>query len=155
MKIGVLGGGSWATALAMLLAGKGHDVEIWVRSESQAKEMSISRTNKKYLPDIILPDSINVNVSIDEVVHNKEILLLGVPTNSVREILIKLEGRVDKEQIFVNVAKGIEIGSMKRISEIVGEYFPYNDFVVLSGPSHAEEVSRNIPTTIVSASEKK
>jgi glycerol-3-phosphate dehydrogenase (NAD(P)+) len=155
IRIGILGGGSWGTALAMLLAQKNMFVELWVRSEAQALEISQQRSNTKYLPGITINESIIVSTSLAEVAAGKDIILLAVPTNSVREILTNLKGIVRNDQVFVNVAKGIETKSMKRISEIVNEYFPLNDFAVLSGPSHAEEVSKNIPTTVVSASVKK
>lgn len=154
-RIGILGGGSWGTALAMLLAQNNIFVELWVRSDAQALEISQQRSNSKYLPGITINESISVSTSLTEVAAGKDIILLAVPTNSVREILSNLEGIVRNDQVFVNVAKGIETKSMKRISEIVKEYFPLNDFAVLSGPSHAEEVSKNIPTTVVSASVKK
>lgn len=154
-KIGILGGGSWGTALAMLLAQKEFDVHIWVRSELQAEEINISRTNAKYLPGISIPGNIKVSTIARDVVKDSEIILLAIPTNSIREVLKSIGDAVKSEQIFVNVAKGIEMRSMKRISEIVSEYYPNNGFAVLSGPSHAEEVSREIPTTVVSASRSK
>lgn len=154
-KIGILGGGSWGTALAMLLAQKEFEVHIWVRSDLQAEEININRTNAKYLPGISIPGNIKVSTMAKDVVKDSKIILLAVPTNSIREVLESIGDVVKTEQVFVNVAKGIEMRSMKRISEIVTEYYPNNRFVVLSGPSHAEEVSREIPTTVVSASRNK
>jgi len=154
-KIGILGGGSWGTALAMLLAQKEYEVHIWVRNESQAEEIRVDRTNAKYLPGISIPKNIKVSTIVKDVVKDNEIVLLAVPTNSVREVLESIGDVVESGQIFVNVAKGIEMRSMKMISEIVAEYYPNNGFAVLSGPSHAEEVSREIPTTVVSASKSK
>ena len=154
-KIGILGGGSWGTALAMLLAQKEYEVHIWVRNESQAEEIRVDRTNAKYLPGISIPKNIKVSTIVKDVVKDSEIVLLAVPTNSVREVLESIGDVVESGQIFVNVAKGIEMRSMKMISEIVAEYYPNNGFAVLSGPSHAEEVSREIPTTVVSASKSK
>lgn len=151
-KIGILGGGSWGTALAMLLSQKDFDVHVWVRSASQAEEINVKRTNSKYLPDINIPKNIKVSTIASDVVNDSKIILLAVPTNSIREVLASIGDAVESEQIFVNVAKGIEMRSMKRISEVVKEYYPNNGFAVLSGPSHAEEVSREIPTTVVSAS---
>lgn len=154
-KVGILGGGSWGTALALLLAEKEYNVHIWVRSEAQSEEIREERTNTKYLPGITIPDNVTVSTTIEDALTDSEIILLAVPTNSIRSVLENIQGMVSPMQIFVNVAKGIEIKSMKRISEIVAEYYPNNGFVVLSGPSHAEEVSRGIPTTVVSASKSK
>lgn len=154
-KIGILGGGSWGTALSMLLAQREFEVHIWVRSYLQAEEINIHRTNAKYLPGISIPGNIKVSTIAKDVVRDSEIILLAVPTNSIREVLESIGDVVKSEQVFVNVAKGIEMRSMKRISEIVAEYYPNNGFAVLSGPSHAEEVSREIPTTVVSASRSK
>lgn len=154
-RVGVVGGGSWGTALAILLAKKGITTDIWVRSEKQAKDMVEKKVNSKYLPGIVLPDALTVKTDLNAIVEKADIIILAVPTHSVREILEQLQGKIRNEQIIVNVAKGIENKSKMRISEIVGEYFPKNHFVVLSGPSHAEEVALNIPTTVVSASKHK
>jgi glycerol-3-phosphate dehydrogenase (NAD(P)+) len=154
-RVAVLGGGSWGTALSVLLAKNGVETGIWVRSEDQLETMLRKRENPKYLPDINLPSQLGISNDIDETIKNSSIVVLAVPTHSVRGLLGQLEGKINKSQVIVNVAKGIENMSMKRISEIVTEYFPENDFVALSGPSHAEEVALDIPTTVVSASRNK
>ncbi len=154
-KIGVLGGGSWGTALAILLANKGLDVEMWVRNKDQANEMDINRVNKKYLPNAKFPDNLVVTSDIERSIHNKDVLLLSVPTHGVRDTLEKVKDIINEKQIIVNVAKGIENNTLMRISEIVKEILPNNKYAMLSGPSHAEEVATNIPTTVVSASVNK
>lgn len=151
-RIGVLGGGSWGTALAILLANKGYDVDMWLRDESQIAEMNETRENKRYLPNIKLPDNLRVSSDLEGVIHNKQTILLSVPTHGVRDILNKSKGYISSSQIIVNVAKGIENDTLLRISEIVKEVIPQNRYAVLSGPSHAEEVALNMPTTVVSAS---
>ncbi len=151
-KIGVLGGGSWGTALSILLSNKGKDVELWVKNEQQYEGIRKSRENSKYLPGIILPENLKVLNDLENVIYKKDIILLSVPTHAIRETLNSIKQIITKEQIIVNVAKGIEIDTLLRVSEIVGEILPDNKFVCLSGPSHAEEVARNIPTTIVSSS---
>ncbi len=154
-KIGGLGGGSWGTALAILLANKGLDVEMWVRNKDQANEMDINRVNKKYLPNAKFPDNLVVTSDIERSIHNKDVLLLSVPTHGVRDTLEKVKDIINEKQIIVNVAKGIENNTLMRISEIVKEILPNNKYAMLSGPSHAEEVATNIPTTVVSASVNK
>jgi len=154
-KIGILGGGSWGSALGILLSTEGKKCELWVRSQEQALEMAVERTNTKYLKDVKLPEDLRISNSIEEVVHGKDIIVLAIPTQNVRNVLEKIKNIVTKDQIIVNVAKGIENDTMMRISEIVEEYLPNNPFVTLSGPSHAEEVAINIPTTLVSASKNK
>jgi len=153
MKIGVVGGGSWGTALSIVLAKKGYNVDLWVRNKEKQRIMSSTRENIDYLPGVILPNNVNVTADLSETINDSKIILLAVPTHAVRDLCVQLGSNIQKDQIFVNVAKGIEVGTLKRISEIVKEYFPENDFVALSGPTHAEEVSRDMPTTIVSACE--
>ena len=154
-RVAVLGGGSWGTALSVLLSKNGVDTGIWIRSGEQFEAMSNKRENPKYLPGIKLPKQLRISNDIDAIIDGSNIVVLAVPTHSVRGLLELLEGKINRSQVIVNVAKGIENNSKKRISEIVNEYFPENDFVALSGPSHAEEVALDIPTTLVSASRNK
>lgn len=154
-KIGILGGGSWGTALAILLGNKNNEVHIWVRDELQLRQMKELRENKKYLPGVIIPDEIGITNDISKVIYNKELIVLAVASHGIRDSLNEGKKDFNKEQIIVNVAKGIENDTLLRISEIVKEILPNNPYAVLSGPSHAEEVARNIPTTVVSASNNK
>ena len=155
IKIGVIGGGSWGTALAILLANNNHEVHIWLRDKSQLEQMKNLRENKKYLPGIVIPDEIILTDDISEAIYDKELLVLAVASHAIRETLMKIKNILKKDQILVNVAKGIENHTLLRISEIAGEILPDNPYAVLSGPSHAEEVAINIPTTVVSASNNK
>lgn len=152
-NIGVLGGGSWGTALAILLAKKAFNTEVWVRDESQFEDINTHKENRKYLPDIKLPKKLMVTKDIEKVIKDKDIILLAVPTHGIREVLKKHSKYFNENQIIVNVSKGVENESLMRISQIVEEFLPKNKFVVLSGPSHAEEVAIDLPTTIVVASE--
>lgn len=152
-SIGVLGGGSWGTALAILLANKSYNVDIWVRNKEQSLEMDNTRENKRYLPNVKFPDGLNVLSDLEKTIYKKDVILLAVPTHGVREALSNAKDLIDKDQIIVNVAKGIENDSLLRISQIVKEILPENKYAILSGPSHAEEVAINIPTTVVSASD--
>lgn len=152
MKIAVIGSGSWGTALGALLANKGEQVVLWTRNPEQAESIRETRHNNKYLKDILLPDSIEVTTNIREAVHGADMVLLSVASQSVREVLRTMGQWTVGKQVVVNVSKGIEVNSLKRISEIVAEYLPVNPYCVLSGPSHAEEVAKGMPTTLVSAS---
>ncbi|NLW39748.1 MAG: NAD(P)H-dependent glycerol-3-phosphate dehydrogenase [Tissierellia bacterium] len=154
-NIGVLGGGSWGTALAILLSNNNHRVDIWVRDKKQKEEMENTRENKRYLPGITIPENINITDDISEAIHNKELLVLSIPSHGIRNILNDSKRYFGSGQIIVNVAKGIENDTLLRISQIVSDILPGNPYAVLSGPSHAEEVARKIPTTVVSASEKR
>ncbi len=151
-KIGVIGGGSWGTALARELALKDHDVYQYIRNKDQVEDLSKTGINKKYLPNVKLPSNLNYTWDLNESIRGSEFLILAVPTNSVRSILEEIKDKVEKDTIIINVAKGIEVDSLKRISQIVAEYLPDNKFVALSGPTHAEEVAIDYPSTIVAAS---
>ena len=154
-KIGVLGGGSWGTALAILLAKKGLSVDMWLRNREQVEDIIHHGENRKYLPNIKIPENLSIMSDVERTIYKKDIILFAVPTHGVRETLVDYKEFFKEEQIIVNVAKGIENNTLMRISEIVGEILPKNRYVVLSGPSHAEEVAVDIPTTVVSASTDK
>lgn len=154
-KIGIIGGGSWGTAIAILLGKKGYEIDMWLRSEKQCIDINKTRENVKYLPGVIIPDNVNTTNDIKKTVLEKKILVLAVPTHGVRDTLKKIKDFVNEGQIIVNLAKGIENGTLNRISEIAEQELPELDYVVLSGPSHAEEVAKDMPTAIVVASKKK
>lgn len=154
-KVVVLGGGSWGTALALVLAKNGIDVDIWMRDKSQCETMNYARENLKYLPGVIIPKNINATNDIESALKEKTIIVSAIPTQGLRENLKQMKKYITKDQIIVNVSKGIEVGSLCRISEIVKEELPENEYAVLSGPSHAEEVAKDIPTTVVVAANKK
>lgn len=151
-KVSVLGGGSWGTALARDLANKDIDTTIYIRNESQRKEIEKAKENKKYLPGIKLPENLKYTSSLDVAIKGAEYLVLAVPTNSVRSVLEDIKGKIEDDVILINVAKGIERETLMRISEVAKEIVPNNPFVALYGPTHAEEVALDYPSTIVSAS---
>jgi glycerol-3-phosphate dehydrogenase (NAD(P)+) len=154
-KVAVIGAGSWGTALAMVLADNGHEVKLWSHNELQVKEINQFHTNKKYLPEIILPESIVGYASLEDALMGVEKMILAVPTKAIREVLGKTRAVQKKPLTIVHVSKGIEPDSLLRISEIISEEMPKDllkDIVVLSGPSHAEEVSlRHLTTVAVSS----
>ncbi len=148
-KIGVLGAGSWGTALAILLAKNGHEVELWSAVKSEVDMLIEHREHKDRLPGIKLPDSIQIERTLENACKEKDLLVFAVASPYVRSTA-KLSAPFIKEgQIIVNVAKGIEEASLMTLSEILEEELPGTDVAVLSGPSHAEEVSKEIPTTVV------
>lgn len=154
-SITVLGGGSWGTALAILLCEKGFDVSIWLRDEEQAKQIVETRENEKYLPGVELPKQLQIVSDLAKAVDNKDFIVNAVPTQGVRTVLKDLKGKLKQGTIIVNVSKGLEINSLLRISEIVESELGTVDYCALSGPSHAEEVARGIPTTVVASSKSR
>ncbi len=154
-KVGVLGGGSWGTALAILLANKGYDVSMWLRDIELMESMNNSRINKKYLSDVILPAKIKLTSDLEEANYKKDAIILSVGTHGIREVLSNSKPYINPNQIIINVSKGIENDTLLRISQIVEEIIPDSRYAILSGPSHAEEVAKNVPTAVVSASKDK
>ncbi len=154
-KITLLGGGSWGTALAKLLSENGHQVTVWLRDENQCKELIRSRINKKYLPNIQIPDNIEFISNINEAVKNAEMLLIVTPTQMIRSVLKQIDAEYKTGKIVINASKGIEIGTLSLVSDIVKEETTNCTFAVLSGPSHAEEVALSMPTAITVACEDK
>ncbi len=154
-NITLLGGGSWGTALAKLLSENGHNVRVWLRDENQCKELNETKVNKKYLPNVKIPDNIVFTSNINEAAKDAEILLLVVPTQMVRGVLKQINDEYKDDKIIINASKGIEIGTMNLVSGIVKEETKNCTFAVLSGPSHAEEVGLSLPTAITIACENK
>lgn len=154
-KIAVLGTGSWGTALSIILANKGHIVNLWGRNHDHVESLKCTRNNAKYLPGAKLSENVNMYTDIIKCIKECSVIVLAVSSQGIRETMERIKEHVNKKQIFVNVAKGIENNTLLRISEIINSYFPDNHYVALSGPSHAEEVCKGIPTTIVSASKSR
>jgi len=155
MKIGVLGAGTWGMALARMLANNNYDVTVWSAIESEIDEMSQSRTHKN-LPGMVIPDSSAFTKDIEEVCKDRDILLSAVPSVYVRSTFARAKEFIPDGQIIVDVAKGIEADTLYTMSQVIEDEL--NDrkhenvkVVALSGPTHAEEVAKDLPTTIVSA----
>lgn len=153
-KICIIGAGSWGTAQAILLAKNSHDVTLWGRIEDEILVIKKSRENKRFLPGIILPENIQVTDDFSAATANAEMLILAVPAQAIRETIIKLKPFIRDNIIIVNTSKGIEITTGMRISEVIADVLGekvINQFAVLSGPSHAEEVARDVPTVVTAA----
>jgi glycerol-3-phosphate dehydrogenase (NAD(P)+) len=155
MKISVLGAGGWGTTLAILLYYNGHDVTLWEFNKHYAKVLEKTRENKTFLPGIKIPVEITITHDIEEASVNKNLIVLAVPSQFLRSVIKNIKPSDIKDTIIVNVAKGIENNSLMTMTQMLRDEIPLLDegqIGVLSGPSHAEEVSRRIPTAVVAAS---
>lgn len=155
-KIGVIGAGSWGTALALLLSNNKHQVTMWSIMEEEVKMLQENYEHKDKLPGISLPKTITFTTNLEAAVKDKDLLVLAVPSPFTRSTSKMMKEYVTQGQLIVNVAKGIEENTMKTLSEIIEEEIPQATVCVLSGPSHAEEVGRGLPTTcVIGAKEEK
>jgi glycerol-3-phosphate dehydrogenase (NAD(P)+) len=155
MKISVLGAGGWGTTLAILLHYNGHNVTLWEFKKSYARELNKKRINIDYLPGIKIPKEINISPNLEESAADKNLIVLAVPSQYLRGIIKKVKFNLIKDAVLVSVSKGIEKNTTMTMSQMLLDVHPLlseNQISVLSGPSHAEEVSRRIPTAVVSAS---
>ena len=157
MKVSVLGAGSWGTTLAVHLCNNGHDVTLWEINNNQVIKLKNYRENKLFLPGIMLPEGLNVINDISLTVADSELMVFAVPSHFMRETAIKINQYWSDSQnlTVVSVSKGLELKTHKRISQILLEELTglsEDNFCALSGPSHAEEVSRGVPTALVAAS---
>ncbi|MBS7527395.1 NAD(P)H-dependent glycerol-3-phosphate dehydrogenase [Fusibacter paucivorans] len=157
LKVTVIAAGSWGTALALVLEQNGHDVTVWARRESQVQDILQSRRNDKYLRNIAIPENIQFTSSLQEAVKHTEVIVLSVPTQQLNNVLEQMAEQITLSHrvIMVNVSKGIDMGSLELPSQMVMRYYPTQPFVVLSGPSHAEEVALKLPTALVAASKNR
>ncbi len=151
-KLAFIGGGSFGTALAALTCNKGLDVLIYDRDPSVVENINRHRKNHKYLAGTPLPPGLRASNDLKEVMNFGDIIVLSVPSHVIRTICKQIKSYIRPQQLIVSIAKGIEEGSLKRLSQVIEDEIPTNEVVVLSGPSHAEEVVQNIPTTVVVSS---
>ena len=147
--VSVIGAGSWGIALALVLAKNGNKVTVWSIVKEEIDMLNEKREHVDKLPGVPLPSDMVFTTDLEEAVKGKKVLVLAVPSVFTRGTANKMKEFVEDGQIIVNVAKGIEESTLMTLSEIIEEEIPQADVAVLSGPSHAEEVGRGIPTTIV------
>lgn len=155
MKISVLGAGGWGTTLAILLHNNGHEVTLWEYKSSYAKLLSKNRTNEIYLPGIQIPSELIITHNLSKAVSKKQVIVLAVPSQFLRSVIHQIDFGEIKNTILLSVAKGIENNSLMTMSQMLKDEITElqdDQIAVLSGPSHAEEVSRKIPTAVVAAS---
>lgn len=156
IKVSVLGAGSWGTALAILLANNGHEVTLWSVLKNEVDLLNTNREHTEKLPGVKLPDNIVVTLDLEAACKDKELIVFAVASPYVRSTAKLAAPYIVEGQIIVNVAKGIEEDTLFTLSDILEEEIKQADIAVLSGPSHAEEVSHGIPTTcVVGAKTKK
>src|SRR5699024_9746909 len=148
-NVGVLGAGSWGTALSVLLTENGHQVTVWSIDENEVNMLNEKREHVQKLPGVKLPDSMVVTTDLEGTVKGKDFLVLAVPSPFTRSTAKKMSPFVAEGQIIVDVAKGIEESTLMTLSRQIEQEIPQADVAVLSGPSHAEEVGRRLPTTCV------
>ena len=156
-KISVIGSGGWGIALAILLHNNGHNLTIWSFDKKEAEELKITRENKTKLANILIPENIEVTNDLKVAVEDKDILVLAVPSKAVRSVSKSLKNIIKDKQIIVNVAKGLEEDTLETMTNIIEEELAEKnpEVAVLSGPSHAEEVGKGIPTTCVVSAHNK
>ncbi len=154
-RIAVVGTGSWGTTLAVMLAKAGHDTTLWARTPQEAETLRSSRENKRFLPDVILPDNLDVTASLEEALDSCEMLLLVVPAQRMRENVRQVRPFLQRQTIILSAAKGLELESALRMSEVIAEELP-SEFeeriCVLSGPNLSREILEGLPTGTVIAS---
>ena len=152
-KITVLGSGGWGMALAISAFNKGYEVNLWSPFEEEVKMLNEKHTNEKLLKGVYLPENINITTDLS-CVEGDTLTIIATPSTVVREVCEKLS-KYSNFGIIVNVSKGFEKATLKRLSQVINEVLPDTPVVALTGPSHAEEVARNVPTSIVAASDSK
>ena len=154
-EVSIIGAGSWGIALALLLYKNGNNVTVWSIIEDEIQMLKTTREHKDKLPGVKLPEEMEFTTNLEEAIQGKDVLVLAVPSPYTRSTAHSMAPFVAKNQKIVNVAKGIEEKTLMTLSQIIEEEVPQADVAVLSGPSHAEEVGRGIPTTIVVGANKK
>lgn len=154
MKVAVIGAGSWGTALAFLLGEKGLSVALWARGAESAAAIDADRCNRRYLPDVTLPETVRVTADLKQAADGAEAVVMVIPSHAMRETAARLAGFINRDTLVISAAKGLEIQSLKRMSEVIAEEMPFaaDNIVALSGPNHAEEVGKRKPSATVVAS---
>lgn len=150
-RVAFIGGGSFGTALAVQLGHKGEKVNIFDRDINVCNDINNNRRNSKYIKDVVIPENITAYNDLDSTIEGADYLVLAVPSHVIRDVAKSLKGKIKKDIIIISIAKGIEATTNKRLSQVIEEELP-NPVVILSGPSHAEEVAIEIPTTLVATS---
>ncbi|WP_066873201.1 NAD(P)H-dependent glycerol-3-phosphate dehydrogenase [Clostridium mediterraneense] len=151
-KTTFIGAGSFGTSLAILLGNKGYEVSLWDRDIEVVNDINENKKNDKYIKDLEIPETVKAYENIEDAVKGSKYVVLAIPSHIIRIAARNLKDKIDNDVVIISIAKGIEEGTNLRLSQVIEEELPLNPVVVLSGPSHAEEVSRAIPTTLVASS---
>ena len=152
-SIGVIGAGSWGTALAVLLHNNGHQVTIWSCIQEEVQLLNENRMHTSKLPGVVLADEIAITGDLEQTLRDKDVLVMAVPSAFVRSTCKQVAPFIQPGQIIVDVAKGVEETSLCTMTEVIRQEIPAANAAILSGPSHAEEVGRGLPTTCVVGAE--
>ena len=152
-RVAVLGGGSFGTAIANLIAENEHDVSLWLRNEERAAEINLQRVNSQYLPDLVLNERVFASTELAEAVKGAEYIFVAVPSKSIRQVARLLNQTIDKDSILISLTKGIEADSYKLMSQVLAEELPGFDLGVMSGPNLAKEIAEKQLTATVIASQ--
>ncbi|TGL54471.1 NAD(P)-dependent glycerol-3-phosphate dehydrogenase [Leptospira kemamanensis] len=155
MKIGIIGAGSFGTALGSILADKGYDVTLWTRSEEQARSINQNHMNSKHMPDLVLPDLLKANTDLIQVVKDKDMIVSAPPSHALSGILKEIKDHIPLKVPIVSASKGIENESLRLVSEIFESELPgqyHSQLSYLSGPSFAKEMVKRVPTIVSIAS---
>jgi len=151
--VAVLGAGSWGTALAVHLGRIGHDVRLWARDRALVEDMSARRANAVYLPEVTLPDTLSVTHAIDQALGACDLVVSAIPSHGCRTVMRQAAPHIRPRATIVSATKGIEVETLLRMSQVIAEELgPHRPVVVLSGPSFAVEVVRQLPTAVLAAS---
>lgn len=154
-NVGIMGAGSWGTALSVLLSDNGHQVTVWSIDEKEVEMLSAKREHESKLPGVKIPEDMTITGNLAEAIQGKDFLVLAVPSPFTRATAKKMCPYVKEGQIIVDVAKGIEKSTLMTLSQQIEQEIPQADVAVLSGPSHAEEVGKRLPTTCVIGAKSK
>lgn len=147
-RIAIIGAGGWGTAVGIMQARHGHDVVMWARNPQTAHKLQTERENKRLLPGAMFPEGLRVTSDLS-CCAGQDVVVMAVPSVGVRETVKKMRPYMQPGQILVNISKGLEEGTLERLSQVICEELPDIRFAAMSGPSHAEEVVRQLPTTNV------
>lgn len=148
-NISIIGAGSWGTALALLLHKNGHQVNVWSILEEEIEMLRTKREHESKLPGVKLPEEMEFTTDLEASMTGRDLIVLAVPSPFTRSTAKKMAPFTKENQLLVNVAKGVEETTLMTLSEIIEQEIPQANVAVLSGPSHAEEVGRGLPTTCV------
>lgn len=150
-KVVVIGAGSWGTALALLLARKGHDVKLWAHRQEHVEQMLTHRENRAYLPGFVLPENITITSDLALSCSIASVVVMVVPSHVYRNVFIRVKQHLQPGMVVVSATKGIENESLMTMTQIMTEEFPSGSYAVLSGPSFAKEVAAEKPTAVTVA----
>lgn len=147
-----IGGGSFGTALGVHLAKNGHTIKIWDIDEKNIEDINVKRENVKYLPKVMIPFNVIAYNNLEEALRDSKYIFLSVPSHVIRTVCKNIKPYLNSNQVIINMAKGIEDNTFKRLSEVISEELTDNKVAIISGPSHAEEIAQDLPTTFVVSS---